>query len=72
MGSAKHVSIMVLIIVSACDNRSTTLSDAERTTIAASVDSAMVSFQVAERALDAERVIAHMAPDFYMYSDSPH
>jgi ketosteroid isomerase-like protein len=60
---------MALIVFGACDTSSATLSDEERTSIAASVDSAMRTFQQAERDLDVERVIDHMAPDFYMYND---
>ncbi len=48
---------------------STTLTETERTNIAAAVDSATRSFQEAERARDAERTVAHLAPDFYMYVD---
>lgn len=43
--------------------------DAERRAIAASVDSATRAFEQAQRARDADRVIAHLAPDFYMYAD---
>lgn len=45
------------------------LTDAERETIAASVDSATRAFEAAERARDPEAVIAHLAPEFYMYGD---
>ena len=69
MRTAQLFVIGVVVFAAACDTTGSVLSDEHRTTIAASVDSAMVSFQEAERALDAERVIAHMAPDFYMYSD---
>jgi ketosteroid isomerase-like protein len=69
MRTAQFFGIGVVVFAAACDTTNDALSDEHRTAIAASVDSAMVSFQAAERALDAERVIAHMAPDFYMYSD---
>lgn len=60
---------MCLVLVGACQSGGAPLSNAERQTIAASVDSATRAFESAERALDAERVIAHLAPDFYMYTD---
>jgi len=69
MRTVRLYSVGVMILAAACDTADNVLSDEQRTTIAASVDSAMTSFQSAERALDVERVIAHMAPDFYMYSD---
>ena len=45
------------------------LTEAERIEIGASVDSATRSFQESERARDAERIIGHLAPDFYIYVD---
>jgi ketosteroid isomerase-like protein len=45
------------------------LSPAERRVVAAQVDSATRSFQAAERDRDAERIVAHLAPEFYMYND---
>ena len=53
----------------ACSSGSRTLSEADRTAIAAAVDSATLAFQAAERARDPERTIAHLAPDFSMYND---
>jgi ketosteroid isomerase-like protein len=47
----------------------TSLSDAERREVEASVDSATRAFEDAERARDPERAIAHLAPEFYMYVD---
>jgi ketosteroid isomerase-like protein len=58
-----------LTVAAACSSGSVTLSDADRTAIAAAVDSATRAFQAAERARDAERTIAHLAPDFSMYND---
>ncbi len=60
---------IVLTASAACASGSSTLSVADRTTIAAAVDSATRAFQAAERARDAERTIAHLAPDFSMYND---
>ena len=64
-----YVTAAVLFLTSACSPPDAVLLDEERTAIAASIDSALLAFQDAERALDAERVIVHMAPDFYMYND---
>ena len=64
-----YVTAVVLFLASACVPPDTVLLDEERTAIAASVDSAMRTFQQAERDLDVERVIDHMAPEFYMYND---
>ena len=58
-----------LVIATACSPAGGLLSEAERSTIEASVDSATRAFQAAERARDANRTIAHLAPDFYMYVD---
>jgi len=58
-----------LVLVTACAPAGQSLSDADRATIAAAVDSATRAFQAAERARDAEATIAHMATDFYMYND---
>jgi hypothetical protein len=57
------------VLFSACQAGGASLTDAERAAIAASADSATRAFESAERALDAERVIAHLAPEFYMYND---
>jgi ketosteroid isomerase-like protein len=45
------------------------MTDTERQAIAASADSATRAFEAAQRAMDPERVVAHIAPDFYMYND---
>ncbi len=60
---------IVLTASAACSSGSSTLSEADRTAIAAAVDSATRAFQAAERARDPERAIAHLAPDFSMYID---
>ena len=44
-------------------------SDAERAEVVAAVDSAVRSFRQAEVDRDAERALAHLWPDFYMYAD---
>ena len=58
-----------LVMAAACSSTGESLSEAERGVIEASVDSATRAFQAAERARDAERTIAHLAPAFYMYND---
>ncbi len=64
------MSCMILLTASAaCSPGGSTLSEADRTAIAAAVDSATRAFQDAERARDAEHTIAHLAPDFSMYND---
>ena len=64
------VGCAILLATSAdCSSGNGTLSEANRTTIAAAVDSATLAFQAAERARDPERTIAHLAPDFSMYID---
>lgn len=46
-----------------------TLSEPERAGIAASIEHVVDSFQEAQRRLDADEAIAHLAPSFYMYAD---
>ena len=60
---------ILLTAAAACSSGNGTLSEADRTAIAAAVDSATRTFQAAERARDPERIIAHLAPDFSMYND---
>lgn len=69
MNLFRFVRPMVLGFVGACGDASGALTDAERQAIAASVDSATRAFEAAQRARDVERVIAHLAPEFYMYND---
>jgi len=47
------------------------MDELERQAIVAAVQAAMTSFEAAERALDAERLIAHFAQveDFHVYND---
>lgn len=66
----KHLLGLGALTLAACSPAEIpSLTDAERQAIALSVDSATRAFEEAERALDAERVVAHIAPDFYMYND---
>ncbi len=57
-----------LVVAVGCTSRGA-LGDAERASLEAAVDSATRAFADAERARDAERVVAHLADDFYMYND---
>jgi len=57
-----------LSVVLACA-REAPFTDAERDVVATAVDSATHDFRGAERDRDADRMIAHMAPSFYMYDD---
>jgi len=61
-----RILLPVILVACAAPDHLTT---AERRVIAAQVDSATRAFQAAERDRDAERVVAHLAPDFYMYND---
>jgi len=68
----KHPMTVLLGVVawsSACQPSGADLTSAERRVIAASVDSATRSFQAAERERDADRILGHLAPNFYMYGD---
>jgi ketosteroid isomerase-like protein len=58
-----------VLLMAGCAPRPAVLSDDQRQAIAASVDSATRAFEAAQRARDAERVVAHLAPQFYMYND---
>jgi len=63
------IRIFPVVLGVACQSGAASLSETERMAVAASVDSATRSFEAAERARDAGRIIAHLAPDFYMYAD---
>ena len=67
-GQALWRSSLWLLVVTGCSSAPPP-TEAERAKIGAAVDSATRSFQDAERARDAERIIAHLAPDFYIYVD---
>jgi|GEM_PF-1875803 len=53
----------------ACAPAGGAFDEAAREAIEASVDSATRGFHAAELAGDAERTIAYLAPDFYMYNN---
>lgn len=61
--------LAVLTILGACTSPGGSLTDAERQAIVVSVDSATRAFEAVERDRDAEGIIRHLAPDFYMYVD---
>jgi ketosteroid isomerase-like protein len=65
------LGIVGLAALFACTTAEPRLSDAESEAIKASVDSAMRSFENAERSRDLEALIAHFAqvPEFRVYSD---
>ena len=70
MRPTHSIGLVALTLAAACGPAEpVTLTDAERQVIAASVDSATRAFEDAERTRDAERVLAHIASDFYMYND---
>jgi ketosteroid isomerase-like protein len=61
-------SSVVVLMVAGCASTQP-LTQEERDETGTAVDSAIRSFQEAERARDVERIIAHLAPDFYIYVD---
>ena len=61
--------LLCLGLGAGCVRAEPELTDAERAAIAAAVDSATRAFQADERAHDAERTVAHLAPDFTMLLD---
>ncbi len=67
MRALRFLTLISLVLCGACGEAP--LTDVERRSIAASIDSATRAFEAAERTRDPERVIAHLAPDFYMYMD---
>lgn len=66
MGALRARHLFCLLSAAACAGGS---DHARREAVVASVDSAARSFEAAQRARDAVRTIAHLAPDFYMYND---
>jgi hypothetical protein len=56
------------LLVIGCSAGST-LSDSERAGLAESVEHAVTDFQNAQRRLNAEQAVGHLAPSFYMYID---
>jgi ketosteroid isomerase-like protein len=69
MHKAIAAGVVTLASLVACNAPNGSLPDAERQAIVASVDSATRAFEAAQRARDAEAIVAHLAPDFYMYVD---
>jgi hypothetical protein len=61
--------VTLLALATACTAGGRAMSEARRAAVAMAVDSATRSFEAAQRALDAERTVAHLAPEFYMYND---
>ena len=59
---------MLVIALAACHSGDR-FDDGERRVVIAAVDSALWSFELAQRTLQAERAIALMAPEFFMYTD---
>ena len=60
--------VLWLVLAMGCSSAGA-LGEAERASIEMAVDSATWAFADAERNRDAERMIAHLANDFYMYND---
>ena len=58
-------------LLAGCGERPVAMDDTQRKRVTAAVEAAMHSFEQAERARDAEALIAHFAPtpDFHIYSD---
>jgi hypothetical protein len=52
-----------------CRPEAMPLTNSRRQTIATSVDSATRAFESAQRSLDPEAAIVHLAPEFFMYAD---
>ena len=65
--SIAPTTLVVLLAVSCGSNAP--LTEAERAAIVQRVDSATRAFADAQRARDPDRVLAHVAPEFYMYQD---
>jgi ketosteroid isomerase-like protein len=56
-------------ILAGCERGEAHITEQQERAVVASVDSATRAFEAAQRALDAERVVAHLAPEFYMHAD---
>ncbi len=69
MRSLMCVGIVSLVLAAGCSTEGVPLTDVERQALATSVDSATRAFEQAQRALDPQQVLAHLAVDFYMYND---
>jgi ketosteroid isomerase-like protein len=65
-----HLLAMPALLASAaCASAPKEMTDAQRATVVAQVDSALHAFEAAQRARDADAAIALMARDFQMYTD---
>jgi hypothetical protein len=63
------MATVALLLNGGCRTDGKILTEGERLVIAQSVDSATRAFEAAERARDAESLVAHLAADFHMYQD---
>ena len=61
--------LALLLLATACAPAGAPFDDAARAAVEAAIDSATRAFEAAERARDAEAVLAHMAPEFTMLVD---
>jgi ketosteroid isomerase-like protein len=68
-GNAVALALLMALAVTACDSKPPPFDDAARAAVEAAVGSATRAFEAAERARDAEAVLAHVAPDFSMFAD---
>lgn len=68
MKLSTFLATWVVVMSAACGGESA-MTGAERAVIIGSVDSATRAFLAAELARDPGRILAHIAPDFYMYND---
>jgi ketosteroid isomerase-like protein len=64
-------ALSIAPVVGSCGTPQADLTEAQRRVITTSVDSAMRSFEAAERARDADRMLAHFVsgPEFRLYND---
>jgi uncharacterized protein (TIGR02246 family) len=65
----RHIVLLVAGIGIGCSNGAAQMDESQRARIRALVDQRMQSFEAAERALNAEQLIGHFAPDFYIHND---
>jgi ketosteroid isomerase-like protein len=67
----RHVGLLAVVTGMACSKGVTQMDESHRTQIVQAVEQRMRSFEAAERALDAEKLVGHFAigPDFYIYND---
>ena len=65
----KFAIVVASVVSISCYARDASMTDLERQTITASVDSATRAFREAEMTRDPNMILAFIAPDFYMYND---